>query len=591
MADLAGLIEQVGGRDSKVRRLHPLLREHCANQRLQEDPERTGTVHRRTAGALARRGMTVMAMRHAVEGGDPFLAGRILERAGGVRLWIHQGVTQLQAAHRLLDEAVISESPRLKLLSSAVLVLSGKPLEGRALYRQCVHRDLNGKRAEHFEEELIVRGCMALYAGEPMGSDWMQAFRQDLAQLEGSSSRDPLTRGHIEYTFGVLHFQQGEFGRTVERLALASDLLAGDRNVALYGELMRGQIEFLRGRAPAAEPHFRKSQRIARTHQSHDPVAVASVRIAMKEMALECDPASAPTEHPGLRRALMTIGVPYSFFATAANVLVDSGLLAGRIDRTLALADEVLRHLRRVGLTSCARLMAGLRVSLLSRLGRTQDADRAYRQEELPEDPAGCVDLATQNLREMEAVSEARVRLLAAQGQFGDARSLLSKLRSLAADRRFRRLEMRVLALSVMVERQAGRAEASLHGLREYLDLFAGSPFAWPLVREWTTCAEPVRRFLELNPESPHEQAARSLLAAMRHMGGGPGSEPALSEREREVLSLLPGRRVKEVAASLGLSVHGVRFHLRKLFTKLQVSNQAQLLRRARELGLLARDA
>ena len=68
------------------------------------------------------------------------------------------------------------------------------------------------------------------------------------------------------------------------------------------------------------------------------------------------------------------------------------------------------------------------------------------------------------------------------------------------------------------------------------------------------------------------------------------GSNLALRDREREVLSLLPGRRVKEVAATLGLSVHGVRFHLRKLFTKLRVSNRTELLRRATELGLISNE-
>ena len=166
---LAGLIEQVGDGETQVWRLHPLMREHCAKQRTLEDPERSGAIHRRIADVLARRGETVLAMGHATEGGAPFLAGGILEQAGGVRLWIRQGVPQLQAAHRLLSQDVISKSPRLMLLSSAALALSGRTHEARALYRKCadqVHGS-SGTDAEYAAEDCIVRGCIAVYGGEP----------------------------------------------------------------------------------------------------------------------------------------------------------------------------------------------------------------------------------------------------------------------------------------------------------------------------------------------------------------------------------------------------------------------------------------
>ena len=60
-----------------------------------------------------------------------------------------------------------------------------------------------------------------------------------------------------------------------------------------------------------------------------------------------------------------------------------------------------------------------------------------------------------------------------------------------------------------------------------------------------------------------------------------------LSERQREVLLQLPGHRDKEIAAALGLTEHGVRHHLRKLFAKLGVASRDEAVRRARKLGLI----
>ena len=53
-----------------------------------------------------------------------------------------------------------------------------------------------------------------------------------------------------------------------------------------------------------------------------------------------------------------------------------------------------------------------------------------------------------------------------------------------------------------------------------------------------------------------------------------------LGAREREVLERLERQREKEIADALGLTMHGVRYYHRGLFSKLEV-------RRARELGLI----
>ena len=587
---LAGLIEQVGDGEAEVWRLHPLLREHCAKRRVREDAERAHAIHRRLAEALAMRQEIVLAMRHAVAGGDPFLAGRILEQAGGVRLWIRQGVAQFQAALQLLSQEVISKSPRLMLAQSAAMALSGRSHEARAIRRECAER-IEGASdidVEYLADECLVRGGLVLYTGEPLGGDSVRALIHDMAQLEGSQHLDSLTRGYLEYAFSVQHFLQGEFDAVVERLSVASDYFGESNYLIVFGEHMRGQIEFLKGRTESAEAHFLRSQRIAKKHHALDPVARISGKTVIKELALERNPAPG-AEPRGLRQTLLGVGVPFSFFATGVNVLIDTLLQSGCVDRALAVADEVLGHVRRGGMTAFVRLVAALRVSLLVRAGRAEEAGRAYQREALPTDPAGCVDMTAQSWRESVAVSEARARLLIAQARFDEARSLLGAWRSVAAQRGWPRMELRVLALLITAESQAGETEASLRPVGDYLKRFAESPFAWPLVRDRAACAGPLREYLALHPESPHRPAAHSLLEAMRRMEND--LDLTLNEREREVLSLLPGRQVKQVAAAVGLTVHGVRFHLRKLFTKLDVSNRTDLLRRAADLGLIERDA
>lgn len=91
-------------------------------------------------------------------------------------------------------------------------------------------------------------------------------------------------------------------------------------------------------------------------------------------------------------------------------------------------------------------------------------------------------------------------------------------------------------------------------------------------------------------PLSP--AVARRVLA---FFGGAPDAAPAarLSARELEVLSLIArGLRLKEVAATLGISAHTVGDHVKHIYHKLQVGNRAEATVEAVRLGLLpsARD-
>ena len=592
LALLVGLIERTAEGATETWRLHPLVREHCANQRFLEDPERFGIIHRRIAAALARRGETVPAMSHAIEGGDPFLAGEILEEAGGVRLWSRQGVVQLQAANRQLTDQAVSERPRLKLVRCLALALSGRHDEARRLYRECPRPSRRGRDAdfEYSVERCIVGSGMALYGTGSVGSGWLGTYTGEIDRLARSQRVDVLTRGHLEYSRCVTYFLKGEFDAALERLSVARELVAGTEYLELYGELLSGQVDFVKGRVVGAQSHWRKARRVARKCFLLDPVAVASCEVVMKELALERNRVSSVVEPSGLRSLLMHHGVPFSLFATGVNVLINTRLGSGQVDEALAVADELLAYLRRSELTMFLRLLAALRATVLVIAGRIEDAERAWRWETLPEEPAACVDLSAQSWREMEAVSEARARLLIGCGRFNQARTLLRELRAIAVDRGFRRIEMRALALSIMLERRAGDMETSTRLLADFLRLYAESPYyAPPLVQERAISPALVRKFLRPKVNSPCQQAAHSLLAAMRRADDH--ADVSLTEREQEVLGRLEGRGDKEIAAAIGLSVYGVRYHLRKLFTKFRATTRAEVVRRAQEQGLIPGDS
>ena len=62
---------------------------------------------------------------------------------------------------------------------------------------------------------------------------------------------------------------------------------------------------------------------------------------------------------------------------------------------------------------------------------------------------------------------------------------------------------------------------------------------------------------------------------------------PALSRREREVAAMAArGATAPDIAAQLFVSARTVESHLASIYAKLDVRSRAELIRRARELGI-----
>ena len=286
---------------------------------------------------------------------------------------------------------------------------------------------------------------------------------------------------------------------------------------------------------------------------------------------------------------LTDIGALLPTYAAASGAVVEARLRDEGVEAALAGADEMLDYVRSAWLPALVRYVSALRVSLLATAGPIGEAERAWEAADLPPDAAGCLDLAGQSWREMEALSSARLRVAIGRERFEEARSLAGDLRTVAAERGLKRTLMRALALSAVLERRAGDGAAAAVHVQDYLCAYADSPYAGPLVRERADCAELLAARLETAPGAAVGDAARSLLAAME--SADDPRQRVLSARERQVLLRLAGRRDKQIAVELGLSAHGVRYHLRKLFAKLGARNRAEALRRAREMGLIHGDA
>jgi len=184
------------------------------------------------------------------------------------------------------------------------------------------------------------------------------------------------------------------------------------------------------------------------------------------------------------------------------------------------------------------------------------------------------------------------LRLLLAQGQFGEAVRLAGKaVQSSGATGRGRNL-IEFLVLQAAAWNGLGQVEKALSKLEQAVSLAAGEGIARPFVDAGNGIIPLLRR---LKGEAK-VRAAEGILSALEN-GGDPvsGKTAAAAPAERfhcreiQILKLIAqGLRNREIGERLFLSEETVKWYLKRLFCKLDVRTRTQAIASARKLGLLS---
>ncbi|MBX3490985.1 LuxR C-terminal-related transcriptional regulator [Parvibaculum sp.] len=207
---------------------------------------------------------------------------------------------------------------------------------------------------------------------------------------------------------------------------------------------------------------------------------------------------------------------------------------------------------------------------------------------------------------EAQTVTEARLLILA--GRHADARTLLQpaarKARAQRRLRRFMKLNL-LLAISLNVE---GQVNAARRALIEALQIGAPDQFIRMVLDEGPQAVRLLQEARQALPKFPDLPQKDSVSAYLDRLLGEAGEYApaivedeafddetpsahlfeALTEREREILRLVSnGFSNKALADRLSLSTNTVKWHLRNIFEKLQISNRMQAVSVARHFGLI----
>ena len=580
---LAGLLAASGGPARWVYRLHPLLRDHCAARRQRNALERYRYIHQRIANALAERGVVVEAMRHATEGGDAKRVGSILADAGGLQWWLIEGSDQLLAASRYLTDESVKSDPRLAFARCVAQVVMGRLADA---HRTFATAPASSPLAGFDNQRRLARGMLVFNSCLPMDSIEVREVSAEALRVVGLPDAPAAERSAAAVALCSHLLQQARFddarsfGRQARRLAAGRSALMG-----MSADSFLGQVAMVTGQIREAIRRYRSAHRAAKEHFLRSPGLTLHPEMLLCELDLERYRPRVPSDVVRIAKTVYRVGGHPSHYAASSDMAIEAALDSGGTIDAFSVVDWMCEHLRTAGLRGLEVHLAALRVSLLAVQGNPDDAERAWRASGLPETDSHCLDLDRWSWRELEAIACARLRLYAARGEVSAGDSLAEDLVRIAVERRLRRTLMRALALRLQIRHAAGDSQGARSTAYEFLRLYARTDYARPFVRIGRPGVKTLERLLYTGVDDRVEAAAKRLLAIVR--SACDPSVPTLSIREQAVLERLATQQDKQIAKALDLTVHGVRYHIRNVFRKLEVSTRVEAVHRARALAIL----
>ena len=591
MRSLTGLLQTTGAGAPKMR-LHPLIQQYCSGRRANEDPERFRTIHAGIAHGLARRREVVDALRHAVMSNDLRLVGTIAEEAGGLRLAIKQGFEILRAVVGMLSINVFDLYPRLALARCLVLTVRGDVAEAERTYREtaAATSDFTRDREGGDDRALVIDHLLLQGTLRSTGCKFPalldMSLGADTIGLATATDLEPGLRGMISFGFCAVHNHVADFANAVEWAERARTQLGPKSYLAPYTYYEMGVSAMAQGRPDVAQAYYDRALGLAKRDYLRDSGAVVLGGVLKAELAFERSGFATQIKAAGASpRLLGESGAPLQVYAANFGLAVEAALWTGRPDKALALVEDAREYALRTSRSPLVKFLSALHVSVLLAEHNVGEATRAWAFNDLPEAQDDCLDLARRGWRQTELLTCTRIRLCIARRDYELARSLANQLRRLAVARGLRRTLMRAEALSMVLEYSAGDSDAAVRHLTVFIGLFQETDYAGALVRD-REIAVGLLDQLGAIPSARTEKLSMILAPVTPDSAQGIGS--TLTDGEMEVLErLAQHQRDRQIAADLALTVDGVRYRIRNIFSKLNARSRFDAVHRARAAGVL----
>jgi len=549
----------------------------------------------RAAHWFEARGDIDRAVHHALSAGNANLAARIVETAGGWRrvyATTRGGATLFQA---LSGRASEIDLVRFPLATLGLSIFNAKAAQLAAANHYLVIAERAAAGDPVLTKDLrVVRILLALYTDHWATAADLSALEDDLRQPDGMELiHRALALNMLSYNFLI----RSELDRALHygHLAIRAFRDGGADFGAMHLYTHIGQAFFLSGDCASALSAYEELICEAQTNIGAGSDLDAVGQVLKAEVLSMRGEAEAAADILGW--ALPHLELHDTWFdLLAAGFMAEQRVLRMRGDLLAAHAamDRIRAVARRRGFDRLTRLIDGERAMLLMASG---DLDQAIRHAEangfgmqaIVADRANTLAIHLRGAT--PAIFWTRVYL--ALGEKAKAREVFDQFRTRQAQRLHvpRAIELALIEIRILLAE--GRADLAAARLSDlvlttplddyrallHLDQSAGLGELRALANHPTVANVPRKRL-------------QSLLMSgetMQEPGVDDGGH-AFTGRERMVLELLSsGLSNKEIGRILALSDNTIKFHLRNIFAKLNVSTRTAAVTAARQKGIFDR--
>lgn len=582
-------------------RFHHLFADLLRTRLQRSDPEVIPELHRRAADWCEQQRLLDDAIRHALASDDPMRAARLVEQHMNEPLRRGEGMI-LERWLSLLPDDVVRSRPALCLAQALMLLHVGNPDMVERLVDHAEHALERSHEAQVIE--VPTAGGMVTEAPAAIA-----LLRAELAGWGGDSER--LTRfaksalSHLpEHEIGprlwarvLLADADWMCGRLADAGRTLADVLSEGRAQRVPDPVLSscfelGRVQLAQGRLDAALRTYRQGLHFATERGRFLPFNAGEAHLGIAQVLYARNEIRDAFEHASEAVELTRDVVEFRLPAFALVTLAWVRHAMREADAALDAIDEASRMYPWADVDSMWYPAPAERARLLLAQGRTDEAERWAEERGLSE--ADEVSYP----RERDYLVLARVLL--ARAAPARALALLDRLDALAASQGRAGSVIEIRALRALTLQAAGDHDRALAVLADalalarpegYVRVFAdeGPPMA-PLVKSLVGARRRARAAVPSGAAQAHlDRVVRAFGPPDRAATPAqPGLIEPLTARELEVLAFIAGgRRNRDIAAELVVTLETVKKHTTHIFDKLGATNRTEAVARARELGLI----
>ncbi|MGD9711636.1 MAG: LuxR C-terminal-related transcriptional regulator [Thermomicrobiales bacterium] len=575
-----------------VYRLHPLLLEHL-RQHLSQNPKRRQELSIRAARWYMSQVRYPEAIRAAIDSNSPETIEHVVRQLRPMHIMVAGGASTVRMILRELTDEIMGAHPKLLIMSALAHFKGGFFSETRAMIARLREETENfSLDPDGHPDWLMIDGnfvdLIALCQVSRCGPEALQL----LDTVRAAAAYDPVMWGACENVMMLVHQIHGNFDAAEAAIARARGVyLTIEHSQYSANQITGHEILILMARG-----HIRRAMEVIAGYKKevdfdwpHDPGTPTLFKLILAAIRYEREYSDNAVET--LKISLTEHRKAESWFdqyAIAYPPIVNRLFVKEGVGAALDYIAEEQARAAESGLEALPDFLIFLEIEYRARSGDIEAAQRLADKIALEECAYGTDSLADRRgWRERDAALVAFCRLQMACRDYnraGEAAGVLLK-HGASGDRLRAILKGHIfIALSLTMQKRKGANER----IFEAVMLAYPEGFVAPFAEEGVALLSLIEELL--HGETVDGYARRHLEDIHRAIRGAMARVDSmdLNARELEIVRhLADGLSNKVIARRMGITDHTVKFHLKKVFSKLEVSSRRAAVAKAIASGVL----